>query len=222
VLEAVAAERSVGLDDVWRKEQIGSLPSTYWDDVVHREHLISLLIGAGVVATVAGVEPLPLEAWARDLKASGALHADVARVLALMAGHEEVPDKNLYEGAASALAKVRSGALLPRDMFTCHFRLVNALASADAKHLAGVAIAELVMVWRSVAELQRFSLIAPRISGPALIERCDDASRSEMSKAANVLLAAAPAVGARLSQDARRFLEQLVEPVAQASPSGEK
>jgi hypothetical protein len=208
--EAVVAERTAsGNEDVWQRAEIGSLSPDYWDDSEHRAHLVRVLIAAGLVVTATAAGPVPLERWTEDLQAAGALREDVARILALMAGKEQASDDTLMERAGAALARVRQGELLPRELFECHFRLLNAMHGGDAEYLGGDALAKMAMQWRAIAERQRCSLTDPNVNCPAIIERCDDSARSGVAKVAYILISVAPAVGARLKGETRAFLDQL-------------
>jgi hypothetical protein len=87
--------------------------------------------------------------------------------------------------------------------------VLNAVAGGDAEHLAGHALEKVVRSWREVAENQRFALVAPAMNCPMIIEACESGARIGVAKVAAAMLAVGPAVGVRVSPEARVFLERI-------------
>jgi hypothetical protein len=105
---------------------------------------------------------------------------------------------------------MRNGRLLPQDLFSCHFRLLNFLSSGDWGTFVGDAFSKIVAEkWYDVAETQRFALRSPFVYGPLLREKCLGSDLSGYAKAASILEIAANAIGVKVDELAKQFLSRL-------------
>jgi hypothetical protein len=186
------------------------LPADYWDDLSRRDYLSRLLIAVGVIATAEGLNPLPGDEWNDQLRRGGALRDGVARTVVLMSDDCESPGDSLLERAAFAIARLRRGGVPNRELFSCHFRLLNALEGGDAEYLAGDSLAKLTESWRAIAQTQRFSLVAPDANCPTIEERFRETTRTGLSRVAAILDVVAPAIGVRLDTSGRDFLARMM------------
>jgi hypothetical protein len=116
----------------------------------------------------------------------------------------------LLDQATLSLHKIRENPVSPQDLFSCHFRLLNFLASGDWGLFVKDAFAQIVASqWAKAAENQRFALQSPSFYAPLLQERCEEISTVGYAKAASILETAADATGSRVSDSGKNFLTRL-------------
>jgi hypothetical protein len=196
------------ISDGWQVGNIPALPSDYWSNPSNREYLLFNLLSVGVLATSRDLQaPLPLARWREDMEVLGIHGEEVDRFFNLLEGKKTALVGGLLEEAAFALFKIHEEMISPMDLFICHFRLLNALASGDWGYFTGNALADLVSrQWQEVAEYQKFALRSPSLYVPILLAKCQQVDISGYAKAGSILETAADAVGAHVAQSGRDFL----------------
>jgi hypothetical protein len=194
--------------DCWALNDITPLPRDHWEEQNNRADLLFPLIAVGVWATCLNPErPLPIHEWLNDIHLHNVVGPEVYRFFALLDGTEKQTDGTLLDEAALALRRIRGDAVLPKDLFICHFRLLNALCSGEWGKPVGDALAKIVTAqWVHASENQCFALISPSLYAPVLREKCEDTSRAGFSKVASILKAAAVATGVNLADSGIEFL----------------
>jgi tetratricopeptide (TPR) repeat protein len=197
--------------DDWQVGEIPALPFDYWSDPSNRGYLLFILLSIGVLATSRDLKtPPPVARWRKDMEALGIHGEEVERFFNLLDGKEAVKDGGLLEEAAFALFKIREVTISPTDLFICHFRLLNALASGNWGCFTGNAFADLVSrQWLEVAEHQKFALRSPSFYVPILVTRCKKTDISGYAKAGSILETAADATGTHLAQSGMEFLKRV-------------
>jgi tetratricopeptide (TPR) repeat protein len=131
--------------DGWAPSDITPLPDDYWEDQNNRAYLLFTLLAVGVLVTSLHPDrPLPVEAWCNDTRLHNVAGPEVDRFFALLDGTETQTDGSLLEEAALALRRIREEALVPTNLFICHFRLLNALISGEWGKSIGQALAKIV------------------------------------------------------------------------------
>ena len=196
--------------DGWQVADIPALPFDYWSDASNRGYLLFNLLSIGVLATSRDLQtPLPVARWREDMEVLGIHGEEVERFFNLLDGKETVRDGGLLEEAAFALFKIREVTISPTDLFVCHFRLLNGLASGDWGYFTGNVFADLVSrQWIEVAEHQKFALRSPFLYVPILLTKCQRVDISGYAKAGSILETAVDAVGAHVAQSGRDFLSR--------------
>lgn len=197
--------------DGWQVGDVPALPFNYWTDPNNRGYLLFNLLSVGALATSRNLRsPLPVAQWRKDMEAFGIHGEEVERFFNLLDGKEAVKDGGLLEEATFALFKIRQATISPVDLFICHFRLLNALASGDWGYFTGNAFADLVSrQWLEVVEHQKFALRSPSFYVPILLTKCKKNDISGYAKAGSIVEAAADATGAHLAQSGREFLSRV-------------
>ena len=213
MIEASNYHRQIQGADVDLFNQAGELPrlsGDYWADSANRATVLFNLLSLAVLITSKNRDSqLPLEAWQENLRDLGMLGSDVNNFFYLLVGLPPT-GKDLFDQATSALYKLRETLLVPKDLFHCHFRLLNFLASGEWGMFVKDAFAQIVArQWAIVAETQRFALQSPSLYAPLLRERCEQSALSGYAKAAAILETAADAVGASLHESGKHFLTRL-------------
>jgi hypothetical protein len=194
--------------DGWAPSDITPLPDDYWEDQNNRAYLLFTLLAVGVLVTSLHPDrPLPVEAWCNDTRLHNVAGPEVDRFFALLDGTETQTDGSLLEEAALALRRIREEALVPTNLFICHFRLLNALISGEWGKSIGQALAKIVAAqWLNVSENQCFALISPVLYASLLKETCEDVSRPGFPRVASILKTTALATGVRLANSGMEFL----------------
>jgi hypothetical protein len=208
-----------GKHDRWAPNDIMPLSHNYWDEQNNRAGLLFPLIAVGVWATYLNLErPLPIREWLNDVPLHNIAGPEVYRFFALLDGTEKHTDGSLLEEPALALRRIREEVLPPKDLFICHFRLLNALCSGAWGKPVGDALARIIAAqWLNVSENQRFALTSPAMYAPVLKEKCKDTSRVGFCKVASILKTAAMATGVSLAASGIEFLTQMERAEGSAS-----
>jgi len=191
--------------------EIPRLTTGYWAQADNRGSVLYLLLSLAVLATAEQPDSeLPLERWKEDLRILGILGPDVDSFFNLLSGDLNITAKELLDQATLSLHKIRENPVSPQDLFSCHFRLLNLLASGDWGLFVKDAFAQIVArQWANVAENQRFALQSPSFYGLLLQEKCEQTSILGYAKAASILETAADATGARVADSGKNFLTRL-------------
>ena len=212
MLEAINCRKEFesGSVDGLKAGNIPALPGDHWTDPNKKTYLRFILLSFAVLATSQNPQiPIPIGHWRKSLEGMGIRGKDVSRFFDLLAG-EFLKPKDLLEEAALALYRVREEAVSPRDLFICHFHLLNALVSGDWGHLCGNAFGDLVSKqWLEIAKNQTFALLSPSLYVPMLLSKCQEVSVTGYSKAGSILETAAAATGASVAQSGKDFLSRV-------------
>jgi hypothetical protein len=197
--------------DRWAPGDITPLPHEYWRERNNRAGLLFPLIAVGVWATCLYPERLlPIHGWLNDVHLHNVVGPEVERFFALLSGTERQTDGSLLEQAALSLRRIREDVLQPKDLFICHFRLLNALCSGEWGKPVGDALVRIVATqWVNACEHQRFALISPSLYAPLLREKCEDTGRSGFAQVASILKTAAVAAGVSLADSGIEFLTRV-------------
>jgi hypothetical protein len=87
---------------------------------------------------------LPIHEWLHDVHLHNVVGPEVERFFALLSGTQKHTDGSLLEEAALSLRRTREDMLQPKDLFICHFRLLNALCSEEWGKPVGDALVGIV------------------------------------------------------------------------------
>lgn len=226
-IEAINCQKQTvdsSVDPFMQVREIPYLAAGYWAEANNRTSVTYNLLSLAILSTAKYSDsPLPLERWQVDLRELGISGSDVDNFFSLLAGNQNTTASELFDQAASALQRIRETSVSPQDLFGCHFRLLNFLASGGWGRFVGDAFSEMVVrQWLNVAENQRFALRSPSIYGPMLQEKCLETGPSGYAKAALILEIAGEATGVNVAQTGKQFLSRLKAgefPVQDIKPS---
>ena len=213
-IEAINYQKQIqdpSIDPFMKAGEIPQLAQGYWAEANNRASVLYNLLSLAVLSTARQSDAqLPLERWQDDLRKLGISGSDVDKFFHLLAGNQDITTTELFDQSTSILQRLRETAVSPRDLFGCHFRMLNFLASGDWGTFLGDAFSNMVArQWLDVAENQRFALRSPSVYGPLLQEKCRETGLAGYAKAASVLEIAANATGVSVTESGKQFLTRL-------------
>ena len=197
--------------DGWLPDEIKSLPADYWESKERRENLLHRILSVAIACTCHDLStPLPIENWRKDLNSYQIKGEEIEIFWDILAGKYLPNTDDFLQIAASCLYRLRQNDLSPKDLFPIHFRLLNFLTEGDWGHFSGDVFANLVsQQWQHIAQKQKFSLLAPSLYAPMLMEQCNHIELKGYSKAASILEVAATATGVNLNKSCIEFLYRI-------------
>jgi hypothetical protein len=171
------------------------------------------------------VDDLPFEVWISEIRENGfddilpwleilqsSVRADTKLLASVMADITKSDDERII--AAGILAF--SPALVPRERLYADVLMLNSLKVPPWDDTLDAAIERTyVQNWRSIAYYQRFALLRPISTAPAILEAVDDKTRRGRAKAANIVLVARAAVDLPFDSEVVSSLQSLSANVSQ-------
>jgi hypothetical protein len=162
---------------------------------------------------------LPLNRWKEDARDNGILDHDLAAHFdfiedAVAAEESRLrvvlndPSEVAHRRSIASLLLSASECLTPEDRFVANLflilnRTVYAIWRAETENIVAELVAE---AWSTIAESQRFSLLAPATNAPRILAATRDTSTSGLRKAARILLAAQCAINVRVQDEVSQQL----------------
>lgn len=207
--EALCHSKILNEETEWATGDVPKLPDEYWGKADNQAWIYHFTLVASVICTADNqVTPLPIERWRADLASAGALYDDVESFLNILSGSP--PDASLYQRSASAIYTLRTGTVVPAELWKASFYLLNAFMQ-DKKLVETALEGLLIARWSFAYNNQRFAFTTPSVACPYIEKCCLDQSHRGLSKIAAVLDASAPYLNISLSLDVKQMLEQIIK-----------
>lgn len=100
--------------------------------------------------------------------------------------------------------------ITPSEVLISHFRLFEFVNQGYFRDCCGEELSRFVAeTWLTIAQTQQFSLIAPALHCPLIIEACLDESKTGCPKVARILDLAIDATGTRFTPEAREIIRNV-------------
>lgn len=191
--------------------EIPPLAQGYWAEANNRASVLFKLLALAILATAKHPDTqLSLDRWKEDLRVLGIAGPDVENFFNLLGGDLDVEVKEFLDQAALCLYKIRETSVSPKDLFSCHFRLLNFLTSGDWGEFVRDAYSNMVArQWLEVAENQKFALRTPSVYSLLLKEKCQESGLTGYAIAALILEVAANAASVKVAESGKQFLARV-------------